>query len=102
MVAARRSFAGIELQSTASKSEGTGRERKMRGFRSGDSGHGRRAGRRPAMDGHGGGSGRSWGACWRKGEGRPWVGACEGRWSPREKSDQDGLGEEIDDALFFS
>ena len=61
MVAARRSFAGIELQSTASKSDGTGRERKMRGFRSGDSGHGRRAGRRPAMDGHGGSSGSSWG-----------------------------------------
>ena len=61
-VAACRSFAGIELQSTVSKSEGTGRERKMRGFHFGDSGHGRRAGRRPAMDGHGGGSGSSWGA----------------------------------------
>ena len=29
------------------------------------------------MDGHGGGSGSSWGARWWKGEGRPWVGLVE-------------------------
>jgi len=39
-VAARRSFAGIELQTTVSKSEGMGRYRRMRGFHFGDSGHG--------------------------------------------------------------
>jgi hypothetical protein len=39
-VAARRRIAGIELRSMVSRSEGMGRERRARGFRSGDSGHG--------------------------------------------------------------
>ena len=77
-VAARRSFARIELQSTVSKSEGMGRERRVTGFRSGDSGHGRGAGRwsTPSSQGHGHGS--SWGALLEQGGGRARLGACTG------------------------
>ena len=39
-VVAHRGFARIELWSTVSKFEGTGRERRVRGFCFGDSGHG--------------------------------------------------------------
>jgi len=39
---------------------GHGEREEEEGFRSGDSGHRRGAGRRPAMDGHGSGSGSSW------------------------------------------
>ena len=46
-VAARRSVAGIELRPTVFKSEGMGRERKVRGFHSYDSGKGKASGRGP-------------------------------------------------------
>ena len=60
-VDAHRSSAGIKLQSTISKSEGLGRERVLAGFRSGDSRHGRGAGRWSAPSSHSYGHGSTWG-----------------------------------------
>ena len=88
---------------TVLESEGMGRERMARGFRFGDSRYGRgldcgrpRAAIVVAMVARGElcssrrGKDTAWGMFRR-------VWGC----SPREELDQDGLGEEMDDALFF-
>jgi len=76
--AARRNFAGIKLQPTVFKSEGMGRERKVRGFHSCDSGKGKASGRGSAPSSHGCGHGSSWGAWLRQGEGGVRAGAGGG------------------------
>ena len=77
-VAARRSVAGIELRPTVFKSEGMGRERKVRGFHSYDSGKGKASGRGSAPSSHGCGHGSSWGAWLRQGEGGVQAGSGGG------------------------
>ena len=77
-VAAHRNFAGIELRPTVFKSDGMGRERKVRGFHSYDSGKGKASGRGSAPSSHGCGHGSSWGAWLRQGEGGARAGAGGG------------------------
>ena len=76
--AARRSFVGTALPASVQESEGMGRERRARGFHSGDSEHGRRGGRWSASGGHCCCPGSSWGALLKQGEGRARLGACIG------------------------
>ena len=77
-VAPRRSVAGIELRPTVFKSEGMGRERKVRGFHSYDSGKGKASGRGSAPSSHGHGHVSSWGALLERGGGRARLGTCTG------------------------
>ena len=104
-VVGRRSFAGNELRSTILKSEGMGRERNVARFRSGDSGHGRGAGRWSAPSSHSRGHGSSWGGfAWAlrgKGSARSMLSRVWGC-SPCKESDQYGLVEEIDGEALFS
>ena len=95
-VATRRSFAGMAFPASVLGAEGMGRERRARGFRSGDSGHGRGCGRGSAPSSHGCGHGSPWGALLRQGRRRSRLGegrgGCGGAHRRRNRAKMAWLG----------
>ena len=86
----------MALSAFVRESEGTGRERGMRGFSFGDSEHEKRRGKGSAPSSHGYGSGSSWGALLRKGRRRSRLGegrgGCGGAHRRRNRAKMAWLG----------